>query len=481
MITAAAIQNAITPADWVAMRPIFWTAASALVVLLIDLVVPSGARRLWCIGVAIAALVSASGLLLRNYHTPYSAFGGAFLSDGFSVLFQLVILGATILSLLLGFAFERRISPAGSVALILWAASGAMVMAGAGNTIVLFLGLELLSLSLYALCAMSSRKTAREAALKYLLLSSMASAIMLYGMALLFGVTGSLSLAALLTPPAGDRLYPIAMGLFYIGVAFKLGLVPFHLWMPDVFEGAPLPVTAFMSVATKAGMLAVLARVVYAATPVGMAHGLLTPLWVLAAISMILGNAAALSQVNLKRLLAYSGIGQIGYIVAAFAGATPMGLRYALFYLVAYLVMTLGAFSVIAALSDEADEGARVVSYAGLGYRRPLLAAAMTFFLVGLAGLPPTAGFMGKILILASTVSAGYVSLAAALIVGTAISIYAYFKVVRVMYTPLGHEISAGARPQNLPLPWIVIAICAVALFALGFYPFVPSAVLPLI
>jgi len=196
---------------------------------------------------------------------------------------------------------------------------------------------------------------------------------------------------------------------------------------------------------------------------------------------MIVGNAAALSQVNLKRLLAYSGIGQIGYIVVAFAGATPMGLRYALFYLVAYLVMTLGAFSVIAALSDEADEGARLVSYAGLGYRRPLLAAAMTFFLVGLAGLPPTAGFMGKILILASTVSAGYVSLAAALIIGTAISIYAYFKVVRVMYTPLGHEISAGAHPQNLPLPWIVIVLCAVALFALGFYPFVPSAVLPLI
>ncbi len=481
MITASAIQQAITPADWEALRPVFWTAAGGLVVLLFDLFIPHGARRMWCILAALVAVASAGSFLSRNYHTPFSAFNGAFLSDGFAIVFQAVILLATAFALLLGYTFEKRISPAGSVALMLWAACGAMVMAGAGNLMVLFLGLELLSLSLYALCAMSSRKSARESALKYLILSSMASAVMLYGMALLFGVTGSVSLSALLTPPTGNALYPIAMGMFYVGVAFKLGLVPFHVWMPDVFEGAPLPVTAFMSVATKAGMLAVLARVVYAATPASMSSKLLAPIWAIAAVSMIIGNLAALSQANMKRLLAYSGIGQIGYIVAAFAGATALGLRYAMFYLIAYLFMTLGAFAVIAALSDQADEGARLVSYAGLAHRRPMLAAAMTFFLIGLAGLPPTVGFTGKVLLLASTVNAGYAWLAVTLIVGTAISIYAYFKIIRVMYTPLRNEITAGALTTTWPLPWLAITMCAAAVFVLGFYPLVPSAVLPLI
>ena len=481
MITASAMQSAITAADWEALRPVFWTAAGALVVLVLDLFMPRGARRSACIAVAIVSVISAGSFLFRNYHTPYSAFGGAFLSDGFSIIFQAVILLATLFSLLLGYTFERRISPAGSIALMLWAACGSMIMAGAGNLMVLFLGLELLSLSLYALCAMSSRRAAREAALKYLLLSSMASAVMLYGMALIFGVTGSVALSALLTPPTGNLLYPIAMGLFYVGVAFKLGLVPFHVWMPDVFEGAPLPVTAFMSVATKAGMLAVLARVVYAATPAAMAGKLLGPIWLIAAISMIVGNLAALSQANMKRLLAYSGIGQIGYIVAAFAGATSLGLRYAMFYLIGYLFMTLGVFAVVAALSDQADEGARLVSYAGLAHRRPMLAAAMTFFLIGLAGLPPTVGFMGKILLLASNVNAGYIGLAGSLLVGTAISIYAYFKIIRVMYTPMRHEIVAGAMTATWPLPWVAIAVCAAAVLVLGFYPIMPSAVLPLI
>ncbi len=481
MITAAALQHAITAADWEALRPIIWIAGGALAVLLFDLCLPRGAHRISSVLLGVTSLVWAGGFLVRNYHTPYAAFGGAFLSDGFSVVFQGAIVLATLLSLLFVYTFEERISSAGAVALLLWAASGAMLMTGAGNLLILFLGLELLSLALYALCGMASRRAAREAALKYLLLSSMASAVMLYGMVLLFGVTGSVNFSAFLAPPPGNPLYLVALGLFYVGVAFKLGLVPFHIWMPDVFEGAPLPVTAFMSVATKAGMLAVLARIIYVATPAGLANKVLLPIWVVAALSMIIGNLAALSQSNLKRLLAYSGIGQIGYIVAAFAGATALGLRYALFYLLAYLFMTLGAFAVIAALSDQADEGARLVSYAGLAHRRPMLAAAMSFFLIGLAGLPPTVGFMGKLLLLSSVLNAGYISLAVLLIVGTAISIYAYAKIIRVMYAPMRHEVVAGAMSATWPLPWIAIAICSVAVLGLGLYPLVPSAVLPLV
>jgi NADH-quinone oxidoreductase subunit N len=264
-----------------------------------------------------------------------------------------------------------------------------------------------------------------------------------------------------------------------IGIVFKLSLVPFHTWTPDVFEGAPLPVTAFMSVVTKAGTLAVFARFIYAALPPGTADGLLLPVWIVAGISMIAGNVGMLAQENLKRLLGYSGVAQIGYILAALAGGTPLGLRYALYYLVAYAFMNLGAFAVAAAISGSDEEGAEIASYRGLGRRRPWLAAAMTVFLLALAGLPPTAGFLGKILILSSTVSSGYFWLGALLIVGTAISLYAYAKVIRVMYARDEGE-PRDLRPF-VPLAWASAAICAFFVIAMTFYPLTPSNVLPLV
>jgi NADH-quinone oxidoreductase subunit N len=248
-----------------------------------------------------------------------------------------------------------------------------------------------------------------------------------------------------------------------------------------VYEGAPLPVTAFMSVVTKAGTLAVLARFAYAALPAAGAETLLFPVWIVAGISMIAGNVAALAQSDIKRLLAYSGIAQVGYIVAAFAGTTAFGLRYAIFYLGAYTFMNLGAFAVVALLSRERDEGSHLASFAGLGYRQPILAAAMTFFLLSLAGLPPTAGFTAKVLLLASTVNAGYAWLAGLLILGTVISAYAYFKIVRTMYArTTGAEIQRRYVPASL-LPWITVAVCAAATLVLGFYPVAPSDVLPLV
>jgi NADH-quinone oxidoreductase subunit N len=270
-------------------------------------------------------------------------------------------------------------------------------------------------------------------------------------------------------------------GLFLIGIAFKLSLVPFHVWTPDVYEGAPLPVTAFMSVVTKAGTLAVFARFAYAALPSPLSHTLLVPIWIVAAISMIVGNVGALAQTDMKRLLAYSGIAQVGYIVAALAGTTTSGLRYAIFYLGAYTFMNLGAFAVVALLSREHEEGSRLQSFAGLGHRSPVLAGAMTFFLLALAGLPPTAGFTGKVLILASAVGAGYAWLAGILVIGTAISIYVYLKIVRLMYArTTGAPLVRAATPANA-LPWIGVGICVAATLVLGFYPLAPSDVLPLV
>jgi NADH-quinone oxidoreductase subunit N len=477
------LDNLPIAADYLALLPWFVVAISPLVILFVDLFFKDAGpvRRGVAVGLAIVGLVVAGALAAGQYPHEYAAFGGAFVQGGFSIVFSEIVIVATIATLLLSVGVGRSDQVAGTTALLLWSASGAMLMAGAANLMIVFLGLELLSLALYCLCAISVRPTARESALKYLILSSMASGFLLYGSALLFGATGSVAFSVLAAAPV-TPLLAVGAGLFLVGLAFKLSLVPFHAWTPDVYEGAPLPVTAFMSVVTKAGTLAVLARFAYAALPAGtQAHRLLLPLWIAAALSMIVGNVAALAQSDIKRLLAYSGIAQLGYIVAALAGTTDLGLRYAIFYLGAYTFMNLGAFAVVALLSRERDEGSHLSSFAGLGYRQPVLAAAMTFFLLSLAGLPPTAGFTGKILILASTVDAGYAWLAGLLVVGTAISAYAYFKIVRTMYArTTGVQIQRYFRPASA-LPWIGVTICAVLTLVLGFYPVAASDILPLV
>ena len=217
----------------------------------------------------------------------------------------------------------------------------------------------------------------------------------------------------------------------------------------------------------------------YAALPVGAASKLLLPVWIIAAISMIAGNVGMLAQQNLKRLLGYSSIAQVGYILVALAGGTPLGIRYAIYYLAAYALMNLGALSVAAAISDSDEEGAELSSYRGLGRKRPWLAAAMTVFLLALAGLPPTAGFLGKILILSTAVGNGFVWLAGFLIAGTAISLYAYAKFIAAMYGADDGLPSRGHRPVA-PLAWASVALCAVVVIVMALYPLTPSNVLPL-
>ncbi len=454
-----AIANFPTATDAGALLPATIVALTALVALFFDLLVPAATRRLLAVLVAAIGLAGAGIVLALHYGDHAIAFDGAFVQGGFSTVFSEIIVIATLATLTLGLGVGRDDQVAGSTALILWSASGAMLMTGAGNLLTVFLA------------------SAREAALKYLVLSSMASGFLVFGMALLFGASGSVSLSTLaVTQPS--VLFSLGAGLFLVGIAFKLSLVPFHVWTPDVYEGAPLAVTAFMSVVTKAGTLAVLCRFAYAALPAPTANALLVPIWTVAALSMLVGNLAALAQTDMKRLLAYSGIAQVGYIVAAFAGASAAGVRYAIFYLAAYTFMNLGAFAVVVLMSRDADAVVGVARFAGLAYRRPWLAAAMTFFLLGLAGLPPTAGFTGKILILATTVGAGYAWLGGVLILGTAISIYVYFKIVRVMFARVD---AAHVRDERSPsvLPWLTVALCAAAVFVLGLYPLTPSDVLP--
>lgn len=469
-----------THADWWSVVPVSILAVTALAVLIADLFSGEREQPYLPITIGLVGTIAAAVFAARQFGHNHDAFFGGFLTGGFATVFEEIVLIATAGSLVLYGAVGSAQRIAGMAAIMLWSACGAMLMAGAANLLMIFLGLELLSLGLYALCGAVDRRNARESALKYLILSSTATGFLLFGSALLFGATGSVMLADLVRPMlAFNPLYWIGAGMFLIGLVFKLSLVPFHTWTPDVFEGAPLPVTAFMSVATKAGVLAVFARFMYAALPMGVGERLLLPVWIVAGISMIVGNVGMLAQTDLKRLLGYSGIAQIGYILVALAGGTPLGLRYAIYYLAAYALMNLGAFAVAAAISGEREEGASLHNYEGLARRRPWLAAAMTTFLLALAGLPPTAGFVGKILILATSVASGYVWLAALLIVGTAISLYAYAKVIRVMYSRPEGEVS-DLRPF-VPLAWASAAICAVLVVVMAFYPLTPSNVLPLV
>ncbi|MGB8909817.1 MAG: NADH-quinone oxidoreductase subunit N [Candidatus Cybelea sp.] len=469
-----------THADWSAIVPVSIVAIAALAVLIADLFSGKRDRRYLSIGIALLGAIIAGDFAAHQYAHHHDAFFGGFIVGGFATVFQEIILIAAAGSIVLYGAIGPPQRIAGMTAIMLWSACGAMLMAGAANLMMIFLGLELLSLGLYALCGAVERKTARESALKYLILSSTAAGFLLFGSALLFGATGSVRLADFVNPAlASSPLFWVGAGMFLIGLVFKLSLVPFHTWTPDVFQGAPLPVTAFMSVATKAGALAVFARFIYAALPSGTGERLLLPIWIVAGISMIAGNAGMLAQNDLKRLLGYSGVAQVGYILVALAGLTPIGLRYALYYLTAYAFMNLGAFAIAAAISGEGEEGASMASYRGLGRRRPWLAAAMTVFLLALAGVPPTAGFLGKILILSSSIASGYLWLAVLLIVGTAISLYAYAKVVWVMYAREEGE-HHGLTPF-VPLAWASAAICAVAVVAMAFYPLTPSNVLPLV
>ena len=461
----------VTSADWAAVLPIVVLGVTGLAVLVADLFARVSVHRYVAIAIAMIGTVAAGAIVFRQYGMHYAAFGGAFVVDDASVLFAAIVLMATLGSVVLYGAIGEQRHVAGAVALMLWSACGAILMAGAGNLMTIFLGLELLSLALYALCGLAEREGAHEAALKYLILSSTATGFLLYGMGLLFGTTGSVALTALSSPAlATNPLFWIGVGMFFIGIAFKLSLVPFHTWAPDVYEGAPLPVTAFMSVATKAGVLAVLVRVFLWSLPAQHASALLLPVWIVAGISMIAGNVGMLAQRDLKRMLAYSGIAQIGYVLAALAGGYVQGFNAALYYFAAYSFMNLGAFAVAAMLSGNREEGCVLANYSGLGYRRPWAAFAMTVFLLAMAGLPPTAGFLGKIFILRSTVATGYVWLGVLLVVGTAISLYAYGRIVRAMYDRSEHAVH-DARPF-VPLAALSAAICAIAVIALTFYPF---------
>jgi NADH-quinone oxidoreductase subunit N len=361
-------------------------------------------------------------------------------------------------------------------ALLLIAVSGMVLLAGSVDLVSVFLGIELMSIPIYVLAGFDRRKLrSNESALKYFLAGSFASAVLLYGMALLYGATGETSYAGVGGALQEGGISPLAMiglGLTLIGFTFKISAVPFHQWTPDVYEGAPASVTAFMSVTVKAAAFVALVR--FADASFGPVAGPLTDvLWVLAAATMIVGNLMAVIQESVKRMLAYSSIAHAGYLLLGLVAGSAEGQQAVLFYLLAYVFLNLGAFGVVIALTHRGHDADRFEEYSGLAKRRPALAALMTLFLIGLAGIPGTAGFVAKYGVFMSAVQSSASPKMVLLVVIAAltsvVSVFYYLRLPRLMY--MNEPGEAAGRVRLSSGEWTALAICAVAVIVLGILP----------
>ncbi len=404
-------------------------------------------------------------------------FFGMFAVDHFAVFFKVLFLLTAGLAVLLSLDYLERYDyrPGEYHSLVLFATVGMMVMASGTNLAVIYVALELMALSTYILAGYFRREVkSHEAATKYFVLGALSSGILLYGLSLLYGSLGTLDLDALATAlRAGPASKPalIGMALLACGFLFKVAAVPFHVWTPDVYEGAPTPITAFMSVGPKAAAFAIFLRVF---------GGGLAPLaadwrWLLGAaavLTMVWGNVAALTQDNVKRMLAYSSIAHAGYALLGLIAGTAFGVQGVLFYMLVYTLTNLGAFGFVILLESKGFAGETVADYAGLARRHPVAAFGMLLFMLSLGGIPPTAGFMGKLYLFAAAVQAGYVWLVVVAVIMSAVSLYYYMRIVLQMYLREGDE--EGAEPASLvSSPWTVrvVTALAVAVLVIGVYP----------
>ena len=449
-------------------------AGSGMLVMVADALVRSS-RKGWLGWLALvglgAGLVSA---VVGGIRPP--AFDGMLAADGISAGFAVLLTAAAMVSVLLAMDHLRRegLEPGAYYALTLFATAGALVMAAAADLIAIFIGLEVLSISLYVLAGYAkSEAPSREAGLKYLLLGAFASAFFLYGMALLYGATGSTRLAAMgqalrQAGVARDPLLWAGAALLTVGLGFKLALVPFHSWAPDVYQGAPTSVTAFMSVASKAAAFAALVRVLLVLLAPAMPL-MSTILAILAVLTMTVGNLLALVQEDVKRLLAYSSIAQAGYVLVALVAGSQLGGTAVLFYLTGYVFTNLGAFAVVTAWQKKGATGVPSADLAGLGFRRPWMAAALGLCLLSLTGIPLTAGFVGKFYLFGAAVQAGWTWLAIVAVLNSVVSAFYYLHLVVLMYM----REPAGAVPEARP-GWALgaaLVLCVAGVLVLGLVP----------
>jgi NADH-quinone oxidoreductase subunit N len=437
-------------------------------VILADAFARGGLPRAWVFSIAGGGIVVSAMLALGLLGTTATSFSGALAVDTYAIYFKLLFLAATVLVLLAATSFVDSLPQyrAEFVGLLLFATTALMLLASANELITLYIALEMSSLSIAFLSAWAKRsRAATEAGLKYFLLSAMSSAVLLYGMALLYGLTGETRLdmiaRQLSTGPSAPLL--LALGLLLAGFGFKVSAVPFQMWTPDVYEGAPTPVTAYLSVASKAAGFAAAIRVFQTALPAAEADWAILVAAV-AAATMTVGNVVALVQTNVKRMLAYSSIAQAGYILVGVAAASEAGTAAVLFYLLAYTATNLAAFTAVIAVA-RLTQSEQLSDFRGLHHRAPWLALALGLSLLSLAGLPPFAGFFAKLYVFWAAIESGLTWLVLLAVVNSAVSLYYYAQVIHDMYMV---PTSAETRPERAPALAISLGISVVALALLG-------------
>jgi len=461
--------------NFIPLVPAAQVLLTALVIMILDLFVQEHEKNL-LVWIGMLGLALASGAALFLWGSQEAAFGDTLLLDNFALFFTQILLAVAALTILSSTDYLREtgIYEGEFYVLVLFATSGMILMAAANDLMVFFLGLETMSISVYVLTGMwraSGRAT--EAAMKYFLIGAFATGFLLYGIALIYGATGSTNLryitAYLLEAPAEWPLY-LAGGvlLLLIGFAFKVGAVPFHFWVPDVYEGAPTPVTGFMSVAVKAAAFAAWVRILmHELSPLESEWAY--PLKVIAIVTMTIGNLLAISQTSVKRMLAYSSIAHAGYVLVALVSGEEWGGASVLFYLLAYASMTFGAFAVLTALSEKDQMRESYKDFAGLGFKRPFLGLAMSVFMLSLAGFPPLGGFAGKFYVFRSAVNSGYTDLAIIGVLNSLLSVIYYLRVIVMMYMEEG---KAGAKSfRQAPYLYIAIALAVLGNIYFGILP----------
>ncbi len=417
-------------------------SAFALVVLLLGVFFPRTGKNDYLGYVSLVGIVVAFLYTFPIMGTSQYAFNNMIAADGFGVFFKVIFLIIAFLTVLISIGYSRRVDIdfGEYYALIMFATLGMMLMAAGTSLITIFLGLETMSIAIYVLAGlMRGDRKSIESALKYFLLGAFATGFLLYGMALIYGSTGTIILeeiaAYIKSKPELLRSPMIIMGiaLLTIGFGFKVATVPFHMWTPDVYEGAPTSITAFMATGVKAAGFAGFIRVFFSALG-AFQPDWIAIMWLLAVATMTVGNVVAIAQTNIKRMLAYSSIAHAGYILVAFVAGNELGTASILFYLLVYAFMNIGAFTVVILLGKRGEENVLISDYAGIGFKYPLLGASMTIFMLSMAGIPPLGGFMGKFYIFSAAVKAEYYWLAVIGVLNSAISVYYYLRVTVLMY-----------------------------------------------